>query len=148
MQRMNRAVGMLAGALVAAGLLAACGQTPSAAASKVAPAMVETGAEGINRLKLTEKAAQRLNIQTAPVREELVDGAQRKIIPYAAVLYDLQGKTWAYTSPETLTFVRQAITIDHIDGDRVILADGPPAGTAIVTLGVAELYGTDTGIGK
>jgi hypothetical protein len=84
----------------------------------------------------------------APVREEQVNGAARKIIPYAAVIYDLQGKTWMYTSPEALTFVRQAISVDYIEGDNVVLTDGPAVGTAVVTVGVAELYGTDTGIGK
>jgi len=141
---------MLAGALMIAGLLlAACGQTSSATAGKVAPAKVEKidGTE-LNRVVLTEKAAQRLDIQTAPVREEQIKGAQRKVIPYAAVVYDLQGKTWAYTNPEPLTFVRQAVTVDYIEGDNVVLVDGPPAGTAVVTVGVPELYGADTGIGK
>jgi hypothetical protein len=64
------------------------------------------------------------------------------------VVYGLKGETWAYTSPAPLTFVRQLITIDHIDGDDVFLVDGPAAGTAVVTVGVPELYGTDTGIGK
>ena len=149
MQRRNRLM-MLAGALMIAGLLlAACGQTSSATAGKVAPAKVEKieGTE-LNRVVLTEKAAQRLDIQTAPIREEQIKGAQRKVIPYAAVVYDLKGKTWAYTNPEPLTFVRQAVTVDYIEGDNVVLMDGPPAGTAIVTVGVPELYGADTGIGK
>ncbi len=97
---------------------------------------------------LTERAAQRLAIQTVPVREEQVNGASRKVIPYAALIYDLQGKTWTYTSPEALTFVRQAITVDYIEGDMVVLVDGPTAGTAVATVGVPELYGADTGIGK
>src|SRR5262245_53288523 len=149
MQRRNRLM-VLAGALMIAGLLlAACGQTSSATAGKVAPAKVEKidGTE-LNRVVLTEKAARRLDIQTAPVREEQIKGAQRKVIPYAAVVYDLQGKTWAYTNPEPLTFVRQAVTVDYIEGDNVVLVDGPPAGTAVVTVGVPELYGADTGIGK
>jgi uncharacterized protein YbjT (DUF2867 family) len=149
MQRRNRLM-VLAGALMIAGLLlAACGQTSSATAGKVAPAKVEKidGTE-LNRVVLTEKAAQRLDIQTAPVREEQIKGAQRKVIPYAAVVYDLQGKTWAYTNPEPLTFVRQAVTVDYIEGDNVVLMDGPAAGTAVVTVGVPELYGADTGIGK
>jgi hypothetical protein len=136
--------------LIIAGLqLASCGQAPAATANKLKPASVEKieGTE-FNRVVLTEKAAQRLAIQTAPVVEEQVNGAQRKVIPYAAVIYGLKGETWTYTSPQPLTFVRQSITVDHIDGDRAILADGPSAGTAVVTVGVAELYGTDTGIGK
>jgi len=30
----------------------------------------------------------------------------------------------------------------------VVLTDGPAAGTEVVTVGVPELYGADTGIGK
>jgi hypothetical protein len=149
MQRRNRSM-LAAGVLLIAGLLlAACGQTSAATAGKIQPAKVEKiGETGFNRIVLTEKAAQRLDIQTASVREEQVNGAQRKVIPYAAVIYDLKGQTWTYTNPEPLTFVRQAITVDYIEGDRVILSDGPPAGAAVVTVGVAELYGADTGIGK
>jgi hypothetical protein len=136
--------------LILAGLqLAACGQTPAATSTKIQPAKVEKidGSE-FNRVVLTEKAAQRLAIQTAPVREEQVKGTQRKVIPYAAVVYGLKGETWTYTNPAPLTFVRQPITIDYIEGDMTVLLDGPAAGTAVVTVGVAELYGTDTGIGK
>jgi hypothetical protein len=141
---------VVVGILIIASLqLAACGQTAGVTASKIQPAKVEKieGTE-LNRVVLTEKAAQRLAIQTTLVREEQVNGAQRRIIPYAAVIYGLHGETWTYTSPEPLTFVRQSITVEQIDGDNVILADGPPAGTAVVTVGAAELYGTDTGIGK
>lgn len=75
-------------------------------------------------------------------------GEQRTIIPYAAVMYDSQGDTWAYASPEPLVFLREPITIDTIAGDDVILKDGPPAGTAVVTVGAAELYGAERGVGK
>jgi hypothetical protein len=64
------------------------------------------------------------------------------------VIYDLKGGTWVYTSPEPLTFVRQPITVDYIEGDTVVLLDGPPTGTELATVGVAELYGADTGVGK
>lgn len=139
---------MLVALIFASLLLSACGQTASAPA-KIQPAKVEKvdGSE-FNRVTLTEKAAQRLDIKTAPINEEQLNGAQRKVIPYAAVVYGLKGETWTYTNPAPLTFVRQAITIDYIDGDKVVLVDGPASGTAVVTVGVAELYGTDTGIGK
>ena len=75
-------------------------------------------------------------------------GALRKVIPYSAVIYDLTGDTWVYTSPEPLTFVRQPVTVDYIEGDTAVLVDGPDAGTLVATVGVAELYGADTGVGK
>ena len=134
--------------LIAGLLVSGCGtQTSKAAAEK--PVLLEKieGSE-LNRVILTEHAAQRLDIQTAAVREEQVNGTQRLVVPYAAVIYDLKGETWAYTSPAPLTFVRQAITVDFIEGDMAVLLDGPAAGTQVATVGVAELYGADTGVGK
>lgn len=84
------------------------------------------------------------------VRVELTLGgakAQRKIVSYSAVVYDVHGDAWVYTNPESLSFVRQPITVDYIEGDRAVLLDGPPAGTAIVTVGAAELLGTELGVG-
>ena len=72
----------------------------------------------------------------------------RKVVPYAAVLYDTKGDTWTYISAESLIFVRQKVKVDYIEGDQVYLTEGPAAGTTIVTSGAAELYGTETGVGK
>lgn len=134
--------------LIAVALLFACGGSAETA-SNVEPAEVMPidGTE-FNRVVLTEKAAQRLGIQTAPVREEQVNGTQRIVIPYAAVIYGLNGETWAYINTAPLTYRRQPITIDYIEGDTAVLLDGPPTGAKVVTVAVAELYGTDTGVGK
>jgi len=76
-------------------------------------------------------------------------GALRKIIPYAALIYDADGGTWVYTKePNALAFVRYAVTVDFIEGDMVVLTEGPPAGTEIVTVGGQELFGTETGVSK
>jgi len=74
--------------------------------------------------------------------------AARKVVPFAAVLYDKTGATWVYTRPERLVFVRQPIVVDYIDGELAVLSDGPPVGTAIVSVGVDELFGTEFKIGK
>ena len=78
----------------------------------------------------------------------LGSGALQKVIPYSAVIYDLTGDTWVYTNPEPLTYVREPISVDYIEGDMAVLEDGPSAGTLVATVGVAELYGMDTGVGK
>ena len=75
-------------------------------------------------------------------------GATQKVIPYAAVLYDADGKTWVYANPGPRTFLRAPITVDRIDGDDAFLSDGPPSGTAVVTVGAEELYGTEFGFKK
>lgn len=74
-------------------------------------------------------------------------GGVRKVVPYSAVLYDPQGKTWVYTSPEPLIFVRQPIVVDFIEGDRAVLKEGPAVGTEVVTAGAAELFGVENKIG-
>ena len=144
-----RKIWMFGFLLVAGLLLAACGQPAAATAPKEPPSVVEKveGTE-LNRVTLTEKAAERLGIQTDLVREEQVNDVQRLVVPYSAVIYDLEGGTWAYTSPDQLVYVRHPITVDYIEGDRAVLVDGPAAGTTVVTVGVAELYGADTGVGK
>ena len=95
------------------------------------------------RVTLSEEAARRLDIQTAAIRDAEVDGTQRMLIPYAAILYDTQGDTWTYTSPKPLTYVRHPIVVDQIVGEMGLLTEGPPSGTPVVTVGAAELYGAE-----
>jgi hypothetical protein len=73
---------------------------------------------------------------------------QQKVVPYAAVIYGVNGETWVYTNPEPLVFIRQPIVIDYIEGDQAFLSEGPDTGTVIVTVGVAELFGAETGVSK
>jgi len=134
--------------IIAALQLSACAQK-QASAEKISPVQLAT-MEGsdLKRLVLTEKAAERIDLQTAKVQEESVNGINRIVVPYAAVIYDLHGETWLYTNPEPLTYVREAIIIDSIDGDKAILVEGPSNGTEVVTVGVAELFGAETGVSK
>ena len=75
------------------------------------------------------------------------NGTPGKVIPYAAVIYDLHGETWVYTSPEPLVFVRHPIVVEYIEDDRAVLSEGPAAGTAVVIVGAAELFGVESGVG-
>jgi hypothetical protein len=129
--------------------LAACQRTHEAAAH-VKPAHVEhIEGEEVSRVTLTEKAAQRLGVTLDVVRDQRVarSGTVRKVVPYGAVLYDPAGRTWVYTSPDSLVFVRREIVVDYIEGDLAVLTDGPPAGTRVVTLGATELHGAEFEIG-
>jgi hypothetical protein len=135
----------MAGVLILSGLLlSACAPAPEEESSGNSAATIEP-IEGSDlvRVILTAEAAERLDMQTVPVRD--ADGTQT-VIPYAAVFYGPTGDTWAYTNPEPLTFERSPIIIDHFEGDLVFLSDGPPFGTAVVTQGAAELFGVETGV--
>jgi outer membrane lipoprotein-sorting protein len=129
--------------IVAALLLVACGQGDEAAVEEEPAIVEEISGSDFNRVILTQKAAERLGIQT-----ESASGGQSVTVPYSAIIYGLNGETWVYTSPETLTFIRQPVTVDRIEGGQVILSDGPPSGTEVVTVGAALLLGADTGVGK
>jgi hypothetical protein len=130
------------GVVLVGGLgLSGCGQ-PS---SEAAPTGEFAGATAPARqVTVSAHAAERLGIQTGKVER---GQAGRTSVPYAAVLYDAQGETWVYTNPEKLVFVRTQVKIDRIDGNVALLLEGPPSGTSVVTVGVAELFGAETGVG-
>jgi hypothetical protein len=140
----------LVAVLAIAGLqLSACSKETTASI-ETKPAKVEPlGETGLHRLTLSGRAAERLGIETATISEAAVtrSESQRKVVPYAALIYDAHGNTWVYTSPEPLKYVRQSITVDYIEGDVAVLQDGPPVGTEVVTVGVPELFGTEFEIG-
>ena len=129
--------------------VAACdGGVQGVTAPKVEAVVVEK-IEGsdLERLSLSSQAAERLGVQTAPVGESSAGGAGRTAVPYSAIVYDKNGLTWTYTSPEELVFVREEVTVDHIADDLAILTAGPDLGTLVVTVGAAELWGAETGVG-
>jgi hypothetical protein len=128
--------------------LAACGGEDEAAAADE-PATVELveGSEDLYEITLTADAAKRVDLQTAVVRTEGEGADERTIVPYSAIVYETDGSTWVYISPEELKFVREHIVVEEIEGDRAVLTEGPDAGTEVVTVGVAELFGAEHGIG-
>jgi hypothetical protein len=95
------------------------------------------------RLTLTERAAERVGLETAAIAEQQVGGKIQRTIPYSAVIYDADGGTWAYTTSEHLVFARDEIGVERIDGDTAYLSDGPAVGTEVVTVGAAELVGLE-----
>jgi hypothetical protein len=126
----------------AAAILAGCA---TATPAETPPALIKPVAGSqIPQLQLTERAVQRLGIVTQPVRQTATAGhAAREIIPYSAVVYDTDGSTWTYVNTAARTYERKPITVTEIDGDIAQLSAGPSAGTPVVTVGSAELLGTE-----
>ncbi len=130
--------------LMGAALLTSGCRSDSVVARHEPVKIEETDQKGIMRVTLEAKAAERLGIETARVSEETVPGkGMRKVIPYGAVMYDTKGEAWTFTSPQPLVFVREHLVIEDIEGDRVILTEGPSPGTIVVTVGAAELMGAE-----
>lgn len=105
--------------------------------------LTESGQEGIMKVTLEPRAIERIGIQTASVREEMVGSTRRLVVPYGALIYDSKGGTWTFTNPEPRVYVRTKTVVENVEGDRVIMSAGPPAGTIVVTVGAAELMGAE-----
>jgi RND family efflux transporter MFP subunit len=67
------------------------------------------------------------------------------VVPLASVLYDIHGGAWVYTADAPHAFTRRRIEIRDAIGDVASLDRGPAPGTAVVTTGAPELYGTEFG---
>jgi hypothetical protein len=132
---------VLIGALLAGLTVAGC--SDPAEPSSEAAIHIEELESGLKTLTLSAKAAERLGIETADVE----DAGAQTVVPYASVIYDAQGATWAYVAIEPLRFERESIVVESISDDEAVLTDGPPAGTPVVVVGAAELYGAETGVG-
>lgn len=138
----------VAAALVAAFVAmapAACKQaeaveTEHYQASKITPA--EHGDHPT--VTLTKLAAEQVGLETSPI-EKSKSGTS---IPYAAILYDAaEGQPYVFVNPKGLTFHRENVDIADVDGDTVQLADGPPVGTRVVTVGVPQIHGAELEFG-
>jgi len=137
---------LAAGLVLACLPLSACGRATefdNEAASDEGPAKVEPiKGRDVARVILTAQAARRIGIRTAPVREQ----SRHLVVPYAAIVYDARGRAYAFTSPRPRVFVRRRVSVEDIVRDRAILHSGPAVGTPVVTVGAAELLGTEYGV--
>ena len=128
--------------VVSAGMpLSACKEVEEEAAKGYTPAKLEPvkGAKDLQRVTFTAEGARRVGVQTAPARRS----GRYEVVPYAALIYDAEGKTFVYKTTGPLSFVREQVQVDRIQGRRAFLTRGPAPGTRIVTVGAAEVYGTE-----
>ncbi|XAS62659.1 hypothetical protein ACOM2C_04005 [Pseudarthrobacter sp. So.54] len=135
----------LAAAVCAALLftLPGCAQTAAVTAPVNVndPAKVEKNATtGIAKLTLTERGLERLELKTDTVK---AGTGTDVLLPYASLLYDANGKTWVYTNPAPRVYQRQSVTVSKVEAGLVTATAGPPAGSTVVTVGAAELFGAE-----
>ena len=130
-------------AVVAALSLSACKEIEEESAEGYQPSKLEAvkggGEDDLQRITFTKEGADRVHLKTDEVRR----AGNKKVIPYEALIYNDEAKTFVYTSPKPREFLHAEVTVDRIEGNRVLLSDGPPAGTKIVTVGATEVYGTE-----
>jgi hypothetical protein len=136
---------LLALAALTALVLTACGESVSDEYERESePYSVEEVAEGeIPRVTLVPSAVQRLGIETVPVGSV----GQTLVVPAEAVYLNADGTFWVYTNPETNVYVREVVELIRETSEFAFLSAGPAPGTEVVTVGVPELYGAETGFG-
>lgn len=81
---------------------------------------------------------------TLPFKQEQTSS----VIPFSAILYDIQGGTWVYENSTPLIYIRRRVELANVENGFAILKRGPAAGTKIVIEGAAELFGTEFGGAK
>ena len=124
--------------------LSGCNEIEPAPASSYHPAELSSpGPRGVREVSFTEDAARRVGLQTSRVTASGPD----LVVPYAALIYDKQGKSWVYTVSRPLTYLRVSVVVkEEVDEDSMALSAGPPAGTEVVTRGATEVYGAELGM--
>ena len=139
----RRTIGVLALAALGLGLYGCAETTTEEAEPEPSAQITEVKGTGLNQVHLTEDAVGRLGLEMTPITAL----ADTEVVPYGAVVYDSDGKSWVYVSPKPRTYVRTRIAISDVVGDTVTLSAGPAVGTRVVTRGAAELYGAEAEIG-
>ena len=142
MRARSFAVAVLA---LAALVLSACGESVSDDYTRESePYTVEEVPEGqIPRVTLVPSAVTRLGIETVEVRSL----GETLVVPADAVYLHADGTFWVYTNPEPNVYLREVVELIRETSQLAFLSAGPAPGTQVVTLGVPELYGAETGFG-
>ena len=76
------------------------------------------------------------------------DQEQSLVVPWSAVINDVNGGTWVYENIAPQTYTRRRVEVRFRRDNEAVLRRGIPAGAKIVKSGVAELFGTEFGVGK
>ena len=135
--------------ILVAPMLVACGAVEAPVEAQEAPAIVEAiDGSDLHRITLNARAAERLGVQTSPVTEQEADDSVFAVVPDSAVIYDVNGDTWVFIKQEDLVFMRVSVEIHEVRDGNAFLASGPGPGSEVVSMGAAELYGIDLGVGK
>lgn len=133
-------------ALVVAGLaLAGCSEVEEPESSEYQPARLEpVRGTDVKRVRFTAEAMGRVGIRAAAVERH---GRRERAVDYEALLYDARGGTWVYTVTGSASFLRTEVEVARVEGDVAVLTDGPPVGARVVTVGAAEVFGSEFEVG-
>ena len=86
--------------------------------------------------------------QRVSVQLPLVGNSEQRVIPWSAVVQDINGGYWIYEKTGEHKFARRRVQVKQVVDSWAVLEQGPPVGTTIVTTGAAEVFGTEFWVQK
>jgi RND family efflux transporter MFP subunit len=86
--------------------------------------------------------------QRVDVELRLKQQPESLVVPWSAVVHDIQGGSWVYEQIEPQVYVRRRVQVKYVLEGRAVLDAAIKPGAKIVTAGVIELFGTEFGFGK
>lgn len=99
--------------------------------------------------EIDNRAGDLLPGQRVAVKVPLHSESESLVVPWSAVIHDINGGTWVYQKLDgDLRFNRKRVVVRRVNGDLAVLDSGPPPDTIVVTKGAIELYGVETGFSK
>jgi hypothetical protein len=96
----------------------------------------------IQNSPLTLRPGEKVGVSFGTARSEAL------IVPWSAVIHDINGGTWVYENTAPQTYSRRRVEVMYVRDGFAALGRGPGAGTNIVKTGAAELFGSEFGVGK
>ena len=72
----------------------------------------------------------------------------RIVVPWSAIMYDINGGNWVYLRTRQHTYSRRRVEVSSVIDGSAVLTRGINKDEEIVTTGAAELFGTEFGGGK
>jgi hypothetical protein len=86
--------------------------------------------------------------QRLAVTIPLVAAAERWTVPWSAIVLDTHGGTWVYEQIGPHRYTRRRVAVAWTVGTDAVLASELAPDVKIVTAGVQELFGAETGFVK
>lgn len=129
--------------------LGADGSAPIPARPVNAPPSADVRAASVDLYYAIANPGGRLRVgQRVAVAAPLRTRGSGLVVPWSAVLHDINGGEWVYERTAPTEFVRRRVQVADVSGGLASLASGPKLGAQVVVQGAAELFGTEFGVGK
>ncbi len=129
--------------------LSAWGSGEGRSARRIAGPATADAASSSADLYYTLDGAARVGLRVGErvrVRLPLAGASSALTVPQGAIWHDINGGAWVYVQSAAGKYARQRVELERVTGGVAVLRRGPAIGTTVVTVGVAELAGTEFGV--